>query len=402
VQRGLKFAKQNSLVEDNTNYPPYFVIGYPFFLGLIYKIFGFNNFFIIWIQILLAVLSGFLIYHICRRQFNEKIALIAFAFFSLNLGYLVFSQFILTEILLSLFLLFFLDCFLRFFSGHEASYLAQAMLTLGFSVLIKPAALYFIYVVLFLIVLFFKENFLQKFKLILLASICFYLPIISYMSFNKINYGQFRLSALDIENIYFWYYPNVLASKNGTNSDIEREKLSYLVKGNKFIDDNWSDIKKQFWQDLKKSPVLFLAVWLKNVLKTFLGLYTTNMKVLVSNVQGGQLSFFKGYGSLFNKIYQYIVSGHAEIWVIVIGILEVLWSLFRYFLCFIALIYLFLKRRFDLFFIFTSFVFYFSFITGHDGCARFRMMFEFVLIILAALGFYILFLSKNNKKICLD
>jgi len=401
VQRGLKFATQNSLVEGNTNYPPYFVVGYPLFLGLIYKVFGFNNFYVIWIQVLLALLSGFLLYRICRRQFNEKVALVAFAFFSFNLGYLVFSQFILTEILLSLFLLFFLDRFLLFFLGGEIVYLIQAMLTLGFSVLVKPAALYFIPIVLFLILLFFKKDLLQKFKLMLLVCLCFYLPIIGYMSFNKINYGQFRLSALDIENIYFWYYPNVLAAKNGTNSNVEREALGFLVKGNKFVDGNWHDIKKQFWQDLKESPMLFLSVWLKNVLKTFLGLYTTNMKVLVSDVQGGQLSFFKGQGSFLNKIYQYVVSGGASYWVIIVGILEFLWSLFRYFLCLVAFVYLLLKRKFDLFFIFTSFIFYFSFITGHDGCARFRMMFEFILIILAALGFYILFLSKNNRKVCL-
>ena len=34
---------------------------------------------------------------------------------------------------------------------------------------------------------------------------------------------------------------------------------------------------------------------------------------------------------------------------------------------------------------------FFSFITGHDGCARFRMMFEFLLIILSAFGFSRLF-----------
>ena len=40
VERGLKFATTGSLIESDITHPPYFVVGYPFFLGLIYKTFG--------------------------------------------------------------------------------------------------------------------------------------------------------------------------------------------------------------------------------------------------------------------------------------------------------------------------------------------------------------------------
>ena len=80
-----------------------------------------------------------------------------------------------------------------------------------------------------------------------------------------------------------------------------------------------------------------------------------------------------------------------------IGFLEILYLLFTYVLSAFALVVLFLRREKIIHF-FTLYIMYFSMITGHDGCARFRIMFEFVIIILASYGLFI-FLAVLNKKI---
>jgi hypothetical protein len=47
--------------------------------------------------------------------------------------------------------------------------------------------------------------------------------------------------------------------------------------------------------------------------------------------------------------------------------------------------------------LFIAYLAYFSLITGHDGCARFRMLFEFVLIVLAALGVWALTTQAQGR-----
>jgi hypothetical protein len=90
------------------------------------------------------------------------------------------------------------------------------------------------------------------------------------------------------------------------------------------------------------------------------------------------------------RVHAYIKSGATQSWVVVVGYLE-------YPLVIATLTFVFdwhalvgTKRRFDLVWLFTVYLAYFSLITGHDGCARFRMLFEFVLILLAALGIWAL------------
>lgn len=397
IERGLKFANTGSLLEDDLSNPPYFVVGYPLFIGLIFKFFGQHHFYIILIQVLLALLSGFLIFRICKRFFNETVGIIAFIFFSLNLGYLVFSQFILTEILLAFLLLLFMDRFLFFLDSRKLIYLVQACLILGLSVLVKPAALFYIFFIWSLIFSFLKAPYSKRFRFILVAAVCFYLPILAYMGFNKQHYDYFKLSDLGEVNLYLWYYPNVLAEKKGTDSNFERRILDLKVKSDVFSRQGWDEIKESFKKDLIQDPFLFLYVGVKNVSKTFLGAYLTNLKILISEVKGGTISYFKGKGTFLEKIHQYIAMGAKSNWIILIGYLEAFWTLFRFALCLLGFCYLLLKKRYNLFFLFLSFIFYFALISGHDGCARFRMMFEFVLIILSALGFYVLFWPTRHS-----
>jgi len=118
-----------------------------------------------------------------------------------------------------------------------------------------------------------------------------------------------------------------------------------------------------------------------------LGLFVTNLKVLVEpNIRGGDISFFKIKGSCWERIANYITTGTQQKWIWFIGIFEAIWLFARYVLCFFTLYSMALQRKLSLLCFFCSYLFYFSMITGHDGCARFRMMFEFLLIILAALG----------------
>lgn len=226
--------------------------------------------------------------------------------------------------------------------------------------------------------------------------LCFCAPIMLHMIHNKYAFGNFRLTELNEINLYFWFYPNVRAQQNGTTADYERVMLQKHAQK----EGGMQEIKNQFFEDAKDNFKLFVYVWLANVAKTFCGLYTTNLKVLLNEkVRGGDISFFKMKGSWWHKIKSYIVVGANSWWLRAIAFFEAVWQPLRYLLCLIALMFIFGQKRYVLFYFFSSYLAYFSLITGHDGCARFRMMFEFILIMLAAAGLMIVWMYATRKPV---
>lgn len=388
------FVQNNSFAWPDATRYPYYTLGYALILALLFKLFGIIYTSVIVVQVLLALVIALLLFDIGRKIANSTVGVIAYLLATMNLGFLIFAQFLLAELWLAFFLVLFFHRVITYLYTQRLIILAQAAFVLGISVLIKPAAFYFWPLLIPLFWVGKNKSGKKFFAILALWCFAFYLPIGSYMLHNKLTFGRWYVSALDHENMFYWFFPNVLAHKNGTDQNLEREQLRALSE---------SDVHKKFISELSHSPFLFIGVWLKNVSKTCLGLFTTNLKVLVEPaVHGGDISYFKIQGSLLQRVHGYIKSGATQSWVVVVGYLELLWSLIRIFLCFIGMFWFVLKRRFDVLWFFTAYLFYFSLITGHDGCARFRMLFEFVLILLAALGIEALMKERHarlNEKI---
>ena len=174
--------------------------------------------------------------------------------------------------------------------------------------------------------------------------------------------------------------------------------------GNPLKPESWQKLKKAFWKDFYARPYIFVKTWIREMIKTFAGLYTTNLKVLVEpETNGGDVSFFFTQGSIFEKIISYITAGTTKPIVKTIGFVETFWNLIRYLFVLIGLLWLLFSRsknlfpRLYLFLFFSSYLSYFSFVTGFDGCARYRTMIEFLLLMLAALGIFVCF--NTFKKI---
>jgi len=365
-------------------------LGYPLFIGIIYKIFSRNVNFVILFQILLSLLSGLLIALTASRLFGQATALISFALFSINLGFLVFPQFILSETLTALFLIIFFEQLIDFYKTKNITSLAFAGLFLGSSNLLKPAALFFIFPLISLML--FDSKLKIKSASILLIS--FLMPVIGYMSYNKIMSNKFQFTPLGNYNLYVRFWSKVEGNQKPFLTPQEHLKNIAVSSGeieNLMDQGDWNLVKKEFWNNVKENPFLFIKAWLKDVAKTFLGLYSTNLKLLIEpNVKGGEVSFFYSNGTMFEKIHKYISMGTKSLTLILVGYAETIWNLIRYILCFIALIFMIPKRQYFIFSLFLIYILYFSFITGFDGCARYRMMFEFLLIILSAQGINLL------------
>lgn len=405
------FYNTNSFV-TNPNAPPPIVqqpLGYPLFMGLIYKAFGTHNKFVIWLQILLFLLSGLLLFIAVQHICNTTIALLAHAFFSINIGYLVFAQFILAETLLLFFLILFLERFLYFVKTMSNWALYTSGLSLGISILIKPAALYYILSLLTILIPFvwLQQGKVSKKALTIVIFTCtFLLPIQGYQLYNYLIYNSPHFSALDKYNMYVWFWSKVATEEQAPETAeikqklfaSEQDKRMQKISGNPLKPSSWKKLRRGFWKAVWSNPLPFITTWTREMIKTHLGLYTTNLKVLIEpNTRGGDVSFFHTKGSTLNRVQQYVTNGTNNPVIKSIGFFELLWNALKYFFACIALMWLLYRRKWFIFYFFFSYISYFTFVTGFDGCARYRTMFDFVLLILAAMGTY-LFAAKLYDK----
>jgi len=267
-------------------------VGYPLFLGLIYSTLGHHYAQVVIIQLAIMLLIGLLQFTIALQLFNRSIALLSVVLCLVSLGFFVYPQLLLAEILCLFFILAFFERFLFFLkSGHTAS-LWHAGLLLGISVLIKPMALLYIFC-LVPVLLFHTTKNSSKIKNCLLLLISFYSPIINYMTYNYYRYDTFALAPMTELNIYQCFLSKVIAHVE--HVPVERvlnEQLAF--KGaHSFDSAGWSDAKALFFKYIQAHPWACVRVWCTNVAKTFVGLYSTQLKLLLNpSIKGGDHSFF--------------------------------------------------------------------------------------------------------------
>lgn len=382
------FIKNNILID--TQHPsgvPIQPVGYPFLLGIIYKLFGPENFVIlIFLQILAGLLSIYLIFAIANWLFGIHVANIATLLASINIGILVFPQTLLAETLQLLFILFAIERLIAF--ATTKSYLAIILsgLTLGLSILLKPSALILFFFIVPLILLL-KIPFNKKLYGALLFTLCFATPVLTYMARNKVIHGYFHLSPLMSLNLYHVFLSKVIEQVKGIPESEALKEIPEFNRPNRFDERGWDGARKVFWQYAPKYPFICVYVWMKNVAKTLFGLYSTQMKILLSsNFKGGDLSFFREPGGILQKACNYMFKGTNSYTVKTIALLETLWTIFRYIMILIAFLMLLYMGEYWLIIIFTIFIASFSLITGFDGCCRYRILFEPLLLMLTAFG----------------
>ncbi len=368
---------------------PLYALGYSVLIGLLYMFWGPTSIAIIWTQVALALLTGVVLFFMVRRLFGFLVAAIAYMLLCVNLGFLTFAHFLLAETLLVFLLVLFFERFLVFLKDPTKTWaLFWAGVLLGVSTVVKMVAFYFFYIVLFFVVLIGFSSWKNSIKRSLVFLGAGWLVMLIFSFHNYWTFGQFRYSYNDTFNLYAVFYGQVKAQERGTTREVEAAKL---LKNINTAKGSFDHIKKQFWSDVIHKPWSFIRAWLTNVVKIYSGLYATNLKVLVNDtIRGGAISYFKMPGNWWQRVVAYIEVASPYPWVKIVAWLEVIWSLVRYVLCILGIVALCRMRRYSLLAFFLTYIFYASFVIAFDGTARYRFFFEFVLIILAALGIQVI------------
>lgn len=379
--------------------------GYPVFIALIYDISNESVWFVLFVQILLSLISVFLVFKIASKIFSENIALLSAFLFAIDINQAYYTLTLLTETLfVTLFIssIYFLCKSLK--ENTLLSVFVSALL-LGVATLVRPVSFLFPVVAVFSLLLFMS----QKVKLNLIYSLIFiviYIASISpWLIHNYSKYGEAKLTSLSGWNLLFWYAAYTEAYKTGKSIEVVREDFANLAVEKGADLSEWdsfenskiySDIAKEY---IKNNFGLYFKRHMMGVLNIYTGLNTKKIAELF-HLQSRQLPHeqFAAPGLLKRISDFYKSKSNAEI---IISMLIGFYLLVNYIFSLIG-IYILLGKRDKYTFLFIFIILYFSLLTGVIGMDRYRMPFMPFINILCAFGFshfYANTLKKFGKAI---
>lgn len=390
------FSQTGTLTDPNSiDSAPIQPVGYPFVMGVLFSLFGHTVIPIIVLQIFLMSCALLLLIYIASTFFNKTIAVLTAFCFLCTVGSYVYPQLILAETLLLVVLLLFVERYLTFLKTHDSSTLCLAGLYLGISMLIKPIAMLFI-VCLSIFTFFAMRRF--KIKNVLLLLFSFFLPLTMYMTRNYMQYGYFAFAPTAELNVYQILLAKVIGSVEQKDpQEIIETKLRFAGK-NSLDSQGWQPAKKLFYAYAQKYPCTFIRIWFVNVCKTWFGLYSTQLKRLIEpELHKTAHSFFVQSGSLVQRIHNYIIGGTSHTWIEHVAWFEFLWSIIRLLLAIVGL-YVVFKMNSLIGWFFVVMILSLSFPTGIDGCCRYRIVFEPILMLLTSVGIWKIVVCYITKK----
>jgi tetratricopeptide (TPR) repeat protein len=165
---------------------------YPYFLGIIYSIFGHDLFLVRFIQILLGSINCLLLFRITKTAFNSKVAWIAFFIASFYGPFLFFDAEILNPVLIIFFNLLLILVLFSFSRSFKKSQLFLAGIILGLSSITHGLVVVFLpFALIWIVFLLLKKKFtseeILKYALVFLVG---FLLIISITTVRNLLVGN--------------------------------------------------------------------------------------------------------------------------------------------------------------------------------------------------------------------
>lgn len=396
----LYFAQTGVMTDPHhTNSPPVQPVGYPFFLGVLIWLFGYRLSAIIITQCMCACLVIVISIYSARIMYGDAVAWSVGLLCAGNLGYLIYAQLLLAEMLLLMVLSLFLQRYICFLTTHQITPLVQAGLLLGVSMLIKPVALLFIVP---LVCITGKVTY-NRFPIHCMLSllIAFGMPVTLYMGRNYICYDHFFFAPMAQLNVYQCLLAKVMSEvEHISEQEVIQTKLTFAAES--LADaSGWKQAKQYFYIYLVGWPHIFARIWFINVAKTWLGLYVTQLKKMLDPHMSPVHSFFNQQGSVLERMWAYIMQGTQRPWICVLSCYELCYTALRFLTACIGLCVLYTRRQFVQIALYVSIMVSFSITTGMDGCCRYRLTYEPVLLLLASIGVvYIISCCRQDIKEC--
>ncbi len=393
---------ETGTVKDTAGVPPIHTQGYHFFLGILYWLFGADNVgMVIAVQILLAFLSLLLTVRTAFLVGGSVCAQIVYALGVLDGAFLIYPQFILAETLLLFLIALFFERMVVFYRKRKNTALVQAGLVLGFSLIVKPTALFLpiCFATCFAILSLFYSHGLRWTQLFIFCS-ALYAPVVVYIIRNGLVFGVYTFSSLTESGLFLYFSASMLSKLHAMPLDASVAAVQALAD-RKYTSSEfgyWKLMRSLFFTLLWEHPLVVIQIGMQNLLKTFFGLFSVQLQLLFDpTIQGKVLPFFSTNGSLFTKVWSYAQWAFRSPLIGVCMVLEFFLNGIRWALVVVGIQKLWSEKSYELLTFFFCIVGCFSIVTGFFGAGRYRITFEPILLILAAQGIESLY--KIYKRI---
>jgi 4-amino-4-deoxy-L-arabinose transferase-like glycosyltransferase len=215
--------------------------GYPFFVSIIYAMFGNQPYAAIFIQIFLNLLSIILLYKIGGELFSEKVGFIAAVLFTIDLHHTIFIYYILTETIYTTVFLAALLFYVKAIKTSQLKFFILTGLIYGISTLIRPISQYYIAGIFLFTLLWYYKKWKNgiTFSVVLMAA--YFIMIAPWCYRNYSEYGHFALSNIKGYNLLFWnasYYESKRLKQPidsvNANFKTELQKMGWRADSNPF------------------------------------------------------------------------------------------------------------------------------------------------------------------------
>lgn len=371
---------------------------YIIFLSLLKNIYN-NLYFVISIQLLLSIISLYIIYKIAEL-FSLNVAKITIILSTFCLGLINSYLFILTESIFIIFFLLFTFFLLKIEiieKSKKIKYIILCGIFLGLATLTRPLAFYFFPIIL---IIFLKNNFKKNLIKSLIFLFVFSLTISPWCIRNYLVFGEYKLTNSAGPNLAGYYYPYLKSNMENISTSTARNQIYAKLKNTIDYDKNpfyyGNKEKEFFFEEIKNYPInIFLETWIEGNLK-FLFTPSAVDTFYLLNIEKTNFSEIQSV-NFFEKIQVYLFENENKIYSIILIFSIIAILIFRFF----ALCVFFITNKKDYLklIIFFSIIFINMTLTGPIGSARYRIIVDPFLIILSAISlsyFYNNFI-KNEK-----
>lgn len=385
---------------------------YPAFVALVYGIFGIHPYIVLLFQILLSVVTVYLVFKIGEISFNQHTGLIAAAVMALDPHQITFASWLFSDTFFAFLFALTIYYFAIGITTKQYKFIIISAVVLGVNILTKPVVQFFPVALILLCLIWWPINLKTRLKFSILYLLIPFFIALPWLLRNKIKYNHFAISSIVGFDKLVYSVPlteHTLTHKSDgeildsflTKIKIENPSLKGLPSDASKIWNNLSfettDVYAKYADEyLDKHRGAFLKLHVLGMLKLMLNMGTQNMldKLHIENKKwNDEERYTTGILQLAVKFIHTKTSTE-----IALGLFIVLFLLACYFYGFLGVFYCIRNKQYLWLFLFGGAVLYFLLIYGKLPIVRFKLPITAMYSILTGYGFYCFHLLSKNKK----
>ncbi|MHB2153633.1 ArnT family glycosyltransferase [Calditrichota bacterium GD2] len=374
--------------------------GYPLFIALFYKVFGYEPGLVLIAQILLDGLLILFMYKFVSQAISKQAAFWAAFFYAIDPIVIFYNVRLLSDLLFSI-LIFFSYLFLwQFYQKRKITFMIFSSLFLTAAVYVRPIGLYLGIVNAVFIMFLLRKQFKPAIKWAGSYLIIFIILLMPWMLRNLQLHHHFFFSTSGDYNLFKLYASAVEAEGTGISSEQLSENQEKEVRKqfgiitNDNVYDYHQALKQKALQIFKDYPVAFVKSYFIGIIKLFYTPARHIFEMITGTLDekpylGTEVIKKEKLNGFWRLLHTYKTSSTIYI------IYSFLWYTFCYVTAARGAFILWKEGQTVLFVFLLIPILYFVFITGQAGLARFKLPMISFYLVLSGVGIQKKLLMKN-------